>query len=129
MMYLLCPFITLFICQVFKNIYNLIKNKDKHVVSTGGMPSTHTAFISSLTFLLGYKMGFDSPIFALSFVVMSIIFYDAITIRYESGLHAKVLNEKYKLNLKETIGHNILEVIIGVIIGFVSATIFYIGGI
>ena len=129
MMYLICPLVTLLICQLFKNMYNLIRNNDKHVVSTGGMPSTHTAFVSSLTFLIGYKLGFDSPIFAISFIFSSIVCYDAITVRYESGMHAKILNEKYKTNLKEKIGHNILEVIVGIIIGFISATIFNLGGI
>lgn len=126
MIYIICAFVSHITCQIFKNIFYMIKNKKFKILSSGGMPSTHSAFISALTFLIGYKEGFDTSIFALAFIITLIVCYDAYNVRYESGLHAKILNEKYDLNLHESIGHSLTEVIVGFIYGIIVATIFYI---
>lgn len=126
MIYIICAFVSHITCQIFKNIFYMIKNREFKILSSGGMPSTHSAFISALTFLIGYKEGFDTSIFALAFIVTLIVCYDAFNVRYESGLHAKILNEKYDLKLHESIGHSLTEVIVGFIYGIIVATIFYI---
>ena len=59
---------------------------------SGGMPSSHTTFSSSLAMLIGYKLGFDTPIFAVALIFTFITSYDALGIRYESGKQAIAIN-------------------------------------
>ena len=70
--YLICPFVALITCQLIKFLGELIKYKKVNIYrllnGNGGMPSTHTTFISSITMLIGFKLGFDSPFFAFSFI-------------------------------------------------------------
>ena len=126
--FIICPLISLVICQAIKFIVEFLNQKNislKIITSSGGMPSAHSCFISSITTLIGLKEGFDSSIFALSLVFSMIIFYDAMNVRYESGMHAKLLNEKFNLKMKENLGHKLLEVIVGIILGILIASIFY----
>ena len=92
------------------------------------MPSSHSAFIVSLTVGIGRVSGIDSPVFALSFVFASIVMYDAMGIRRAAGEHAKLLNSImstdniFKMNhkkLKELLGHTPFEVLGGLILGLI----------
>jgi len=137
--YLICPFLTLFICQLIKFTYESIRDKKLNFArlfnGTGGMPSSHTSFTSSLTMLLGYDLGFDSPIFAVALIFTFITAYDAMGLRFESGKQAEAINlinvelgkfkkKGFKL-LKEQLGHKPLEVLVGLLLGTVSSLIFY----
>lgn len=127
-LFIICPITSLVICQTFKVAYRAIKNKSFKLAllsGSGGMPSSHSAFISSLTTIIGLKEGFDSSIFALALVISMITCYDAMSVRYESGMHAKFLNEKFNLNMKEELGHKFLEVIVGIIVGIIIAITLY----
>lgn len=118
------------------------------LLSTGGMPSSHSAFVSALTLALGLTEGIGSPLFAISFVLAGIVIHDAIGIRREAGKHATVLNDmKEEINdiinelnkgkdrdirvvdkrLKELLGHEPLEVFFGILLGVVITLVaFYI---
>lgn len=132
--YLVCPFVTLIICTLIKNIIEIIKNKkiDKSRIfdGCGGMPSCHTAFSSSLATIIGLNIGFATPLFALALIFTLITSYDAISSRYEVGVHAEIFNkmiDEKKINckkLKEKIGHKKIEVFIGLIIGIITGYIF-----
>ena len=127
--YIICPFVSLIVCQLIKMIYETVKYKKfefNRLYGSGSMPSAHSSFISSLTFIIGFNEGFDSAIFALSLIFMLITCYDAISVRFESGRHAKILNEKFNLKMKYRIGHKLLEVVVGILLGFITATVFYI---
>lgn len=127
-LFIICPIVSLVICQTFKVAYRIIKNKSFKLAlisGSGGMPSSHSAFISSLTAIIGLKEGFDSSIFALALVISMITCYDAMSVRYESGMHAKLLNEKFNLHMKEELGHKFLEVIVGIIVGVIIAITLY----
>ena len=98
-------------------------------------PSSHTAFVVSLTLMIGATQGFDSAIFALSFTMAAIVMYDATGVRRETGKQAVVINEivqKMFVNgesitdeeLKELVGHTHVEVIGGVIVGLLTAGLF-----
>jgi acid phosphatase family membrane protein YuiD len=110
------------------------------LLTTGGMPSSHSAFVSALTLALGLTEGIGSPLFAISFVLAGIVIHDAIGIRREAGKHATVLNDmKEEINdifnelnkgkdkdikvvdkrLKELLGHEPLEVLFGIMLGVV----------
>lgn len=112
-----------------------------YLISAGGVPSSHVATVVALSTAIGLTAGFGSNIFMLSFVFSSIVIYDSIGVRQAAGLHAKVINiivnrliesgilkedEPYRKNLKELLGHNLLEVIIGGILGFFFALLLYI---
>lgn len=130
--YLICPFTALVICQVIKFILESIKNKrldfERLFNGSGGMPSTHTTFSFSLAMIIGYTLGFETPVFAVALIFALITSYDALGVRYESGKQAIAINYLLKENgkidfkkLKEKIGHEPLEVFVGMLLGtFVS---------
>jgi uncharacterized protein len=85
---------------------------------SGGMPSTHSAFVTSLLIIVWQKTGIHSTEFAIAFVVACLFWYDAMVSRREIGEQAKVLNQLQKLNvLKERIGHSLKEVVGGIVFG------------
>ena len=127
--YLICPFVSLISCQLMKSIGELIKYKRFNVYrlcnGNGGMPSTHTAFVSAITMLIGFKLGFDTPLFALAFTTSFVISYDAMGVRQEAGKHAKIINNLInEKKLKEELGHKALEVIVGYVYGTIIAFLF-----
>ncbi len=134
--FLLVPTLTLLICQTLKFIIESIKSKEllwgRLFNGTGGMPSSHTSFSTSLTTMLGLNLGFDNPIFAVALIFTLIVSYDAMGLRMESGKQAEAINklfdETFKnkgiTKLKEKLGHKPEEVLAGMILGILSALIF-----
>ena len=113
--------------QLLKIIFNLFSQGELRlgiVFQTGGMPSSHSALISALSAGIGWELGFDSPIFALSVGVSLIVMYDASGIRRSAGMQAieinkisRELDKNKKIYLKEALGHTKLEVVVGSIVG------------
>jgi len=103
--------------------------------SSGGMPSSHSALVTSITLATGLFDGFDTPSFALAFAVSMIVVYDAAGVRREAGRHAEkiniLLNEFFSghpisdQQLKEVIGHTPAQVVVGVCLGVGIALLFY----
>ena len=95
--------------------------------SAGGMPSTHSSLMSSITLSVGLFEGFNTPLFALAFAVSMIVMYDATGIRRQAGIHAQKINllidELFKGQpisedtLKEVLGHSPLQVMMGIVLG------------
>ncbi len=104
--------------------------------SSGGMPSSHSALITSITLATGFYGGFDSPVFALAFAVAMIVLYDAAGVRREAGRHAEklnvLINEFFSgqpisdKQLKEVIGHTPAQVLAGAGLGLGTALLLYI---
>jgi len=91
---------------------------------TGGMPSSHSALITGAASGIGYELGFDSSIFALSVAVALIVMYDASGVRKSAGNQAAAINKISKkldtqseLLLKENLGHTKIEVMVGSFLG------------
>lgn len=94
---------------------------------TGGMPSSHTAFITALTTCVGLSEGLQSPVFGLALGLSILTAVDAAGLRRSAGLQAEILNqivaELYKdkpvkpPRMKETLGHSISEVLAGAAVG------------
>lgn len=139
--FIIVPFIALVICQIIKFIIESIISKrlrfDRLFNGAGGMPSSHTTFSIALTTLVGFDAGLSSPLFAVCLIFSMIVSYDAIGVRYESGKQAEVINDlvedlitnngkktNYQV-LKEQLGHKPLEVLGGVLLGFIVSFIFY----
>jgi len=99
--------------------------------SPGGMPSSHSALVTSVALVIGMQEGFGSPLFALAFALAVIVVYDAAGVRRQAGIHAERINELMKTflesrrfpegELKEVIGHTTFEVIAGILLGFLIA--------
>ena len=115
------------IAQFFKVIFNFFLNGEIRfgiMFETGGMPSSHSALITGAASGIGYELGFDSPVFALSVALALIVMYDASGVRKSAGIQAaeinnlsKKLDPKSELNLKETLGHTKFEVLVGSLLG------------
>lgn len=85
---------------------------------SGGMPSSHSAFVTSLLMVVGVKTGLQSVEFAISFVLACLVCYDAVSSRHAIGEQAKALNKlQKKLHFSERVGHSLKEVIGGVLFG------------
>lgn len=102
----------------------------KRLVEPGGMPSSHSAFVTSLATAIGMSVGFDSIMFALSFAFAMVVMYDASGVRRAAGKQAKVLNailedlnrrELHPERLRELLGHTPFEVLVGALLGVVVA--------
>jgi uncharacterized protein len=103
--------------------------------SSGGMPSSHSALVTSAMLSVGLFYGFDTPLFALAFAMAMVVIYDAAGVRREAGRHAEkiniVISEFFsghpisEKQLKEVIGHTPAQVLAGVALGLVIATLFY----
>lgn len=104
-----------------------------YLVSTGGMPSSHSATVSALAFGIGYTEGFGTPVTTLAFAFAIVTMFDAATVRRAAGEHAKVLNAivrdikelKFKPaeRFKELLGHTRKEVLWGMVVGILWATL------
>jgi len=57
------------------------------------MPSAHTAFVVSVTTLVGLRVGFDDPLFAVALVFTVLIMRDAVAFRGLLGKEAKIFNQ------------------------------------
>ena len=96
---------------------------------SGGMPSSHSAFVCSLALVTGMRTGFDSEIFAVAAVFGIIVLYDAANVRWQSGLHAQRINQILRelfrgqvpseATLKEVIGHTPRQVYAGALFGLI----------
>ena len=130
--YIYIPLIVWFCIQVFKVIYELIITKKfdfKRIIGAGGMPSSHSAVVTTLASLVGKYEGVDTPIFAMSVVFAMVVMYDAAGVRRAAGKQASVLNKIVKTpslsgvdvqeKLVEVLGHTPLQVFVGAFIGIV----------
>ena len=103
----------------------------KYLVSTGGMPSAHSALASGMAISVGLLAGFDQPVTIVAFTLAMITMFDASTVRRAAGQQASILNdiisELFKehhlseVKLKELLGHTRLEVLMGCIVGVLTA--------
>lgn len=101
-----------------------------HILSSGGMPSSHSSTVCACAASLAYLYGTSSPHFAISAVVAAIVMYDASNVRRAAGEQARLLNyimehwsdlepEVFGKKLKEMLGHTPLQVLMGALLGIV----------
>ena len=126
---LLVPAITWCVAVLSKGFYLLLKGQFslERALGSGGMPSAHSALVTSVTTAIGIKEGVASPLFAACIVFSTIIIYDAINVRFEAGLHAKALNKlagkEKEYDFNESIGHLPREALVGSLLGIFVAFI------
>ena len=97
-------------------------------MGNGGFPSTHTATVSSIAFLVGLREGWLSPIFGLAVTFLFIVIIDATGLRIAVGNQAAVMNrlnqdnENYSL-LREKMGHTKIEILGGLFTGLLVSLV------
>ena len=102
------------------------------LLTTGGMPSSHSALMTGTVFAIGLYYGFDNPVFALGVAITMIVTYDAGGVRRQAGIHAQRINVLFgellsghpvsEKDLREVLGHTPLEVMGGILLGLIVAT-------
>ena len=135
--YIYVPLMLWFVIQLYKLIYDLCTTKKfnfKRIMGAGGMPSSHSAVVTSLATLVGKYNGVDSAIFAIALIMACVVMYDACGVRRAAGKQAKVLNEivntpglsniEVQGKLQEALGHTPIQVLVGAIIGIIVGFIF-----
>ena len=119
-----------FVAQFLKLLVELIRDRHldlSNMVTTGGMPSSHSATVCALATTIAITEGFDSVLFALSVFFAIIVMFDAAGVRqtvgHQSNILNKILDEMFKgkpafeERLKELIGHSRLQVFAGALLG------------
>lgn len=129
------------IAQILKTVIYMILHREfvsERLVGSGGMPSSHSATVCALSTASCLQFGPGSFEFAVTFILAIIVMHDAMGVRLETGIQAKVLNEIMETfermgrselsaqdKLKEFVGHTPLQVLVGAILGITVAIIFY----
>ena len=129
-----------FVAQLAKTIIYAIINKKlvlERMVGDGGMPSGHSATVTSLAVISGLSFGFDSFQFAVTALLAVIECHDAMGVRLETGKQAQIINELTKafevwtkkdlpeIKLKEFVGHTPVQVIAGILIGILNGCVMH----
>lgn len=124
--YIIVPLVIAIISQCIKVLIEFIKYKrislKRFFNGMGGMPSTHSALVASLSTIIYFNYGISS-LFAITLIFSLIVIYDSMGIRYESGKQAEIINEIVGSNLEEKIGHKPIEALVGVIMGIIFTLI------
>lgn len=128
------------IAQVLKTIIHAIVNKSFDITrlfGDGGMPSGHSATVTSLAAIVGLVRGLDTAEFAIACILAIIVCHDAMGVRLETGKQAQVLKEIARsfelltseklpeVKLKEFVGHTPIQVGAGVLLGLVNGIAMY----
>ncbi len=136
---LIVPVIAWAISQGLKQVFHLMgRNRrvfsgdtNPKILLSGGMPSAHSAIVVSLAVFLGLQDGWDSSVFGLATWLAIIVMYDAMMVRYSSGMQGETLNKlisergsKLK-KLRVAHGHTPVEVAAGAAIGMVVAAVVF----
>lgn len=125
------------VAQVLKTILFAIITRKldlTRLTGDGGMPSCHSATVTSVAVMTGLQCGFDSPYFAIAAILAIVVMHDAMGVRLETGKQAQVINEMFELldrlseeslsmdvKLKELVGHTPMQVVAGGVLGVVVA--------
>lgn len=102
----------------------------------GGMPSAHSATVTSMATATALLFGLDSFQFAVTAMMAIIVMHDACGVRLETGKQSKILNELMDMftsegqkpvwsekRLKEFVGHTPLQVAGGFVLGLIVGTL------
>jgi hypothetical protein len=105
------------------------------MISSGGMPSSHSSFVSAMSTSVGLLEGFDSTAFAICAVISMVVMYDAAGVRRAAGKQAEIINKLVAnientgivldKKLKELLGHSPVEVAAGAVLGIVVSVAAY----
>lgn len=122
--------------QILKVPFDYLANRRinwRVMNNAGGMPSSHSALLVAATLSIGLFEGFNSALFGLAVAITMVVLYDAAGVRREAGMHAQRINLIFQevlqghpitnARLKEVLGHSPFEVLVGTILGLITALI------
>ena len=126
-----CALLAWFVAQTIKVLLGLFIHRRLDIslfVTSGGMPSSHSALVVSATVAIGKHCGFSGPAFALAVVLSAVVMYDACNVRRSAGDTARLVNqllahvekltaEDFADDLREVMGHTPLQVLMGALLG------------
>jgi acid phosphatase family membrane protein YuiD len=118
--YLVTPFLAWLAAGTLKFIINSVKAKQFAfaLIGYGGLPSNHSAIVSSMSALIAFKEGINHPAFGVSITLAFIVILDAVSLRRQVGNQAAAINRLTgMIDLRERIGHSPVEIASGIIIG------------
>jgi acid phosphatase family membrane protein YuiD len=126
------------LAQIIKPPLNYLMHHEWNwslLLASGGMPSSHTALVTGAFTAVGLQEGFNSPLFAVAFVLAMIVVYDATGVRRHAGDQARVINLMIdelltghplaEKELKEVLGHTPREVLGGIVMGMAMAYLIF----
>ena len=138
---LICALAAWAAAQLAKTVIYAILNRElnwNRLFGDGGMPSGHSATVTSIAVTAAIHYGTGSFEFALAAILAIIVCHDAMGVRLETGKQAIVLNELVKafnvlsdqdlseeVKLKEFVGHTPVQVITGILLGIANACLMY----
>ena len=134
---LISALIAWFLAQVLKPPVEYLRRGKwnwSYLISSGGMPSSHSALMVGATTGIGLHEGFDTSIFALAVAVTMVVLYDAAGVRRQAGIHAQKINVLIEellaghpiseKQLLEVLGHTPMEVSGGALLGIVVGILY-----
>lgn len=105
------------------------------LLRAGGMPSSHSAFVSAVAYMVGLTAGFGTTIFGVAVALAAIVIYDATGIRRQAGKHAEVINAIIadlaaghplkEEQLREVLGHTPFQALMGTLLGILIAQLLW----
>lgn len=126
--YLLTPFLAWLVAGCTKFFVNSIKAGKPAfgLIGYGGLPSNHSAIVSSIAALIAFREGMDQPAFGVAITLAFIVILDANSLRRQVGRHAEVINQLTdnrlgQKPLRERMGHSKLEIVAGCLVGIAVA--------
>lgn len=138
--FLLTGLMSWFLAQVLKTILHAIINKKwdlGRLFGDGGMPSGHSATVTSMATIIGLVYGFGSVAFAISGILAVIVCHDATGVRLETEKQAYLINELVnaftelsgdklpEVKLKEFVGHTPVQVLAGITLGLITGGVMW----
>jgi acid phosphatase family membrane protein YuiD len=133
---LIIPICTWALAQTLKMVIAVMKGNGfdpSYLLSSGGMPSAHSAMVSALAVAVGMTYGFGSAVFSISVILALIVMYDSAGVRQsvsqQSGVLNRIVHELrlkqprvvWEADLRELVGHTPFQVIIGAVLGITVA--------
>lgn len=127
--YLFTPFIAWLVAGCLKFLINSIKAKKLafSLVGYGGLPSNHSAIVSSMVALIALKEGFQHPALGIAVTLAFVVILDASSLRRQVGKQAEIINklgaaiDREQPALRERMGHTPVEILAGIITGICVA--------
>lgn len=126
--YVVTPFLAWIVAGALKFVINSVHARKLAfgLIGYGGLPSNHSAIVSSVAALVALKQGIDHPAFGVALALAFIVVLDATSLRRQVGKHAALLNKLHapspqSTTLRERMGHSQVEVGAGILVGIAVA--------
>ncbi len=128
--YLLTPLLAWLVAGSLKFLINSVRTGQPAfaLIGYGGLPSTHSAIVSSTAALIAFREGINHPVFGVAVTVLLIVIVDAGSLRRQIGDHASALNrllnsDPQHQRLRERMGHSYVEIAAGILTGIAMAAV------